>query len=1598
MSDENTLPISIEINPSKAIEQVKEFTRTAESIFAASEARKVSQSGESLNKTKQAAASYQEYWKRALQDDFTFEKLLRQAQVEDSRRTYKQINDAHAEYIRSVQARDIESQKVRTAAYASMMSEAARMNKQFDADYAKSVMGRVEITRKGIEEEKAFRKAAAAEFISGKITAQEYNYQLDESIKRQNILTTGDPRARGDFHRFLAKTASLTFEATGAFYGLATAVGILGAPAILGVKFLKNIEDARLGITGILTSMTDAGDKNLQGPEKIAQAWKLAGQYVKQVQQDSLKYGIDMGKLAEVNRAVMAPGLSTGLNLTQIQKLSTEGAVGVSMLGLNSVQYVQEVRDLLAGGIQPASSTLATSLGITDKILKEWKAQGPAVFFKELDTRLKGFADTAERLRKDTLSGSWDMLTNKLSATLADPQIFAGLIHVINALSDTIGSPGFKSAVEWYMGALKFIATATMDFISLADKLKYVILGLVGAMVSWRVVTAAIAAFDLARILITQTRAAWGAVAAVEALAAAQVKLTRAEAIKNFVGKAGVIGMILFGAYEIADYLGWIDKIFSSAEERAKKFKANVAAMSNEALMAQLSKAQMNVYAAEDKLKKAQGGGFHMSSTYTLTQEVAAARDNLKFLQATAQERAKSQIDLQAALEGTKSTNIKQPVADKYQSVMQRLLLSLEAENAQLGKQQTNVEKVNAEWTKLQATKFKDLTAPQQALERQNKELALQAAKIADVRTEHQKLMDAYKKQTEEAQKVSQKPENQITGFLTTSNEARLKANALNQELYFRMQGRSVNPAFKDFTTPQIVQQAGAATDTSNATRNAAIALAQKELQTTVTPAITGVFTSLATNMGKDWRSMTDTMAKQYQDKVISMMVEDIAKKFAIWFVGEQTHQTAQATTDANMAASVSSSAVGNSSIYAAIAMLVVTTLTQQLAAGTNKRSLGTNTTVTGGLGGATGGGNNQLWQIDQTWFQGQKNWTETSRLSVQELNAYTASIKESRYAMIQAGDAMGYLNTASKTATIDITTSGDVTTALARSIGNSLLPALVLFQRQGETLTQTAQRLTDTFKATSNFITAIGIDAAKAFGGLGLASAAGRQALVDVSGGLQAFTQNANSFTQNFLTPAEKIAPMADQVARTFNQLGISGVTTNKQFADLVKQQTALGNTTVVAQLLSVSDAFNQITTAAAQANTQLNALLDKNTFATLVDYMRASITAGSAGTALAKAKANLPATLAAEQAGTAAFTAANQANITAANQVILPTSGAATTTGQGTIMDMIDAIVKALEKVFNWYYGPGGVLEKLFNGIYGQGGLWDIALSGLGTMLGDIWNGIKLWPENIKKDLADFWNSFRDWVSSFFNDIVRMLGDLPKTIWSAITSLPSMLADAVKGLFSGSGLLGSNGLIGGAIGGIVSGIGGLFSDPRLKENVTQVGTTAYGLGQYEFSYKSDPSHQMYRGVMSNEVRKVMPAAVTVGPDGYDRVNYGMLGIQMTKLNRSAATFAKLGAANSPVFSGMATLSNLTPNSINAGSSYQAPTIGFGSYSAPSSPNNVSNSELAAIMREVLKELASFHSDNSSENVANNISNAKSAAILDQFRKEGLPPERIAA
>lgn len=180
-----------------------------------------------------------------------------------------------------------------------------------------------------------------------------------------------------------------------------------------GLQFNKAMETNAVGMAGILTSMTTINGENMEWN----QALKASQGIIKGLNEDALKTAATSEELVGTFRALLGPGLGAGMKIDEIQKLTTTGVNAVKSLGLSGPQLIQELRDLVQGGITPASSTLATALGLTDADIKAAKASSEGLF-NFLMERLKGFERAAQET-PNTIASMEDQLKEGFSKAMS---------------------------------------------------------------------------------------------------------------------------------------------------------------------------------------------------------------------------------------------------------------------------------------------------------------------------------------------------------------------------------------------------------------------------------------------------------------------------------------------------------------------------------------------------------------------------------------------------------------------------------------------------------------------------------------------------------------------------------------------------------------------------------------------------------------------------------------------------------------------------------------------------------------------------------------------------------------------------------------------------------------------------------------------------------------------------------------------------------------------------------------------------------------------------------------------------------------------------
>ncbi len=206
------------------------------------------------------------------------------------------------------------------------------------------------------------------------------------------------------------QAAGLTAALTG-LYGVSEAVGnLIKAP----YEFAKNMETNQIGISGILQSMTKLDGKTLEWNT----AMRISGGILHDLNDAALRTAATSEDLIEAFRALLGPGLAAGMNIEQLKEFTTIGVNAVKSMGLPRNQIVQELRDLVQGGIRPQSSTLATSLGLTDADIKAAKESSEGLY-AFLMKRMEGFKAAALATPK-TMAGLMDQIKEGYTRTAAD--------------------------------------------------------------------------------------------------------------------------------------------------------------------------------------------------------------------------------------------------------------------------------------------------------------------------------------------------------------------------------------------------------------------------------------------------------------------------------------------------------------------------------------------------------------------------------------------------------------------------------------------------------------------------------------------------------------------------------------------------------------------------------------------------------------------------------------------------------------------------------------------------------------------------------------------------------------------------------------------------------------------------------------------------------------------------------------------------------------------------------------------------------------------------------------------------------------------------
>lgn len=204
-------------------------------------------------------------------------------------------------------------------------------------------------------------------------------------------------------------------------------------------------------------------------------------------------------------------------------------------------------------------------------------------------------------------------------------------------------------------------------------------------------------------------------------------------------------------------------------------------------------------------------------------------------------------------------------------------------------------------------------------------------------------------------------------------------------------------------------------------------------------------------------------------------------------------------------------------------------------------------------------------WHQSGGWFRSDKNGTDITQLSASTLNTLKQGFVSLQNTSINFAESLALsgdtIKGFSKDFNITLTNDSENNqkaiseffVQLGDELATKLVPNIAEFALINESASTTLQRLSTVFKATDTVATILGRKVEDVFGGIGLASDKARERLVNLFGGLDSLGSSMTFYAQNFLTTAEKIAPVQQSLSASLNDLNLGWVKTIDQFKSVL-------------------------------------------------------------------------------------------------------------------------------------------------------------------------------------------------------------------------------------------------------------------------------------------------------------------------------------------------------------------------------------------------------------------------------------------------------------
>ncbi len=242
-------------------------------------------------------------------------------------------------------------------------------------------------------------------------------YEAAGRLARQagELATTG-ARAAWEGAKTLAGAVSdLTgkvFNLRNAAVGLA-AVWLFSNAVKPGLAFNETIESAQIGISSLLTSTMELKDQTgqlLPMEARYAEAKRVSAQETEKLRIAGLSTVATTEQLVEAYQQGVGPLTRAGVALEDVQRITVGIVQAAGALGMPMNQINEEVRSIAEGTIN-MNSRVAKTLGLTNEMVANWKAQGTLA--DELNKRLMVF-----NLASEDAFSSWRGIKSNMAEAL----------------------------------------------------------------------------------------------------------------------------------------------------------------------------------------------------------------------------------------------------------------------------------------------------------------------------------------------------------------------------------------------------------------------------------------------------------------------------------------------------------------------------------------------------------------------------------------------------------------------------------------------------------------------------------------------------------------------------------------------------------------------------------------------------------------------------------------------------------------------------------------------------------------------------------------------------------------------------------------------------------------------------------------------------------------------------------------------------------------------------------------------------------------------------------------------------------------------------